>query len=790
VQSAAQTLTHQGGNLTRQMDEMLTASEKANLPKGLLDNMSETASRLGRSTDDMATLRQLDDAIKLMEGKVSSRTLQQMRTTLAEVEQSAINLDRARRLQGATQTTIAHADEVSAAITRYVETARPTGVIKDSLVKAADDLKINPQSSSVTRMEQLLKVVDDPALSSAVRPGLTALDRSIAETTTLGRLTSQTARAEASLTRIAESTSSAATKNLINGIKSDLDELSRTTATEQIIKRIDNQLGALPESVANNVKAIVDETLDMARLEKSVVANLQTSKQLGTLTSELAPATAQEAGNLARIEAIAAQISTGGNNANLLASLERSLASLSPQNQAALQGLVARLRAGLSEKTSLVDAVVNHQLVNIPKSMPQVGRVSHLSERLDDLAEVGQRLDVARYLGGGETAILEQYRLGHAVADLTSKAEPVMLSLGPRALGKLAQKGDLAAFDQLLLDGLTSDGWKLKTLASGGSSNRLLAFAADKYQAAKYLASLQDPALTARFAGNVALGAGAFGATTTYLGSKVWELLDRYSEPGTEAHKLLEHFPGLNDAKKAEQERSSFNFSPIGQEMIRAAYRAPIGGFVDRFGAMSYAPDARIMEQDLQDTGKIRRYSQIGYAVAEAMVAPLPITVAHTIKFTPMSPDNTQGDRVKLAVQQFSMRKVRDLNAQAKLLTSVEGRQRKDGLSTGSGNTATASLSSTLRSVSTAQGMRLSTSVYDLIGRENTEARGLDRTRVSSGGGPSSSSIAAYSSPGGLTFAKVDPDQGKTPSSTDEEKEIFEALLDEANQESGNQVVV
>ncbi|MGE3554264.1 MAG: hypothetical protein AB7M93_21775, partial [Candidatus Obscuribacterales bacterium] len=774
VETATQTLARQGSNLTRQIDDLVTTAERGNLPNGLLDDISTSAGRLGRSTDDMALVRQIDDSLKLMEGKVDPRTINSMRSTLAEVEQSAINLERARRLEQATQRLFEQADTVANTVTRFVESGSPSPVVRESLVKAADDLATHPQSTSVTRFQQLVKVIDDPELTQALKPALKSLDDTIAETNTLSRFSTQGARAQEALTRIAEGTSSDVTRSFINGIKEDLAEFGATTKNSEILKRVYNQVDALPGQVGRDVRAIVDETVDIARLEQTAAATAQAGRQVGAVTGGLVPVSAEEAVALSRIETIASQIGSGSGNAGLIASLERSLASLSPQNQAALEGLIATLKANLTEQSGLVQRVIAQQEMMIGRNMPRVTRLADLANRSGDLAEVGQRLDVARFLQGGETASLQQTRIAHTVADFAANtADPVMMQLRDGALQKLVRQGDPAAYQQLLIDGLTSEGWKMRTLAAGGSTSRLGAGASNFYQAGKYLLTFQDPKLSRSFLLNAGvLGVSMIG-TATYLGLKTQDLLDRYAEPGTEADKLRDRMKGGS----GEAERQD----------------VPTDGFISRYGAMIDSPDAYRMEQDLQRTGKLRSFSQIGYVAPEAPVSVQRPQLARTVRFTPMSPDARQGDLVKLAIQQFSMRRIRDFNVQGQLLNATEERVRSNKITGfGAASTGSAQLSTSLRSVAVAQGMKLSSSIHDLMGRENSEAQGLDRSKVTSGGGTGQTSIAAYSSPSGLTFAKVDPDQGNNVPGTspDDEREITEALLSAANTEGGTEAVV
>ncbi|MBK9143712.1 MAG: hypothetical protein IPM23_14510 [Candidatus Melainabacteria bacterium] len=777
VGTATQTLTRQGGNLTRQIDELVTAAERGNLPAGLLDDIATNAGRLGRSTDDMALVRQIDDSLKLMEGKVDSRTINSIRTALGEVEQSAINLERARRLEQATQRLFEQADTVANAVTRFVESGNASPVVRETLVKAADDLATRPQSTAVTRFQQLVKVIDDPELTQALKPSLKSLDDTIAETNTLSRFSTQGAQAQEALARIAEGTSSDVTRSFINGIKEDLAAFGNTTQRGEILKRVYNQVDALPGQVGRDVRAIVDETVDIARLEQTAAATAHAGRQVGTVTSGLVPVSAEEAVALSRIETIASQIGSGTSNAGLIASLERSLASLSPQNQAALEGLIARLKANLTEQSGLVQNVIAQQELMIGRNMPRVTRLADLANRSGDLAEVGQRLDVARFLQGGETASLQQTRIAHTVADFAANtADPVMMQLRDGALQKLVRKGDPAAYQQLLIDGLTSEGWKMRTLAAGGSTSRLGAGASNFYQAGKYLLTFQDPKLSRTFLLNASLLGVSAGGTATYLGLKTSDLLDRYAEPGTEADRLRERMrPDSGDNTESRESD------------------VPSDGFLNRHGAMIDSPDAYRMEKDLQGTGKLRSFSQIGYVAPDAPAAVQRLPLARTVRFTPMSPDARQGDLVKLAIQQFSMRRIRDFNVQGQLLNATEERVRANKITGfGSAGAGSAQLSNSLRSVAVAQGMKLSSSIHDLIGRENTEAQGLDRTRVNSGGGPGQTSIAAYSSPSGLTFAKVDPDQGNNAagSSQADEKEITEALLSAANSEGGTEAVV
>lgn len=793
LENTTKTLAGEGRNIGDEAARLSTVPG-AKAVKGDLDEISRLSNNLGKTGDDLETVRKINDRIanigRTGGADIADDVARNLTPKVQKAEATAVEASRmksAHTLTTAVETEAKAVSEVTKDIIKGLDTKTTNGRVLQQQLQAiqrtADELPtaVNP-ATEATRLRTMVQAVEKsvPATErAALKATVNNLDNAATELTAVRTMGQQS--------RVIEE----AATTLRGTVAKFQDDVTRGAAvvkpgTEESVRRA-------IQTVETNSASVTSKLGTTQRIDSEVRALRNAATQL------------EEAGQVQ----LARQVSTE------VKALEKAetIRGLEITSQ---QGPIL---SNIAYNQTLATRTIE-QVERDLTSLKAFGNIRGVG-RLDTISELHENLQMLRFLAKNDARLMTYV---DDAQQALAKIEMSALSKGSRALDAntskllaMAEAGDVQALNKLFIRGLQSDTWNIRSLAASAYSEpgallgRIGTAGLNNITAAgRVMLRPEAYGILARSTGNAAMVAG--GATMLYGNFKYHSQLllnaierQMQAAPTMGASTTLEktqsgdadksaEAPVANpelresrdnsqnpvDTNKDTDRRADLDFAPsVGAISRRINFSSNGTGIAARF---SFSPDDLDAEQKIEsiiETGKIRRWAQLG-AVPVAPEAPVTqnIPVAKTIRIK--GSDGVSSDpnsHQKTAVTNFSFTRAMALTNQLKLMTgngdNRGGSSRGTGTVFGGGpNPSAPSLSQNLRTMVAYNSLRTDGNTSATTHRESTEDSGIDQSTSSGGSNtvPQGPTVAALqsnppamvtaSAPTSVSASSSDPDNG------------------------------
>ncbi|MBX3151756.1 hypothetical protein KF728_16490 [Candidatus Obscuribacterales bacterium] len=793
LENTTKTLAGEGRNIGDEAARLSTVPG-AKAVKGDLDEISRLSNNLGKTGDDLETVRKINDRIanigRTGGADIADDVARNLTPKVQKAEATAVEASRmksAHTLTTAVETEAKAVSEVTKDIIKGLDTKTTNGRVLQQQLQAiqrtADELPtaVNP-ATEATRLRTMVQAVEKsvPATErAALKATVNNLDNAATELTAVRTMGQQS--------RVIEE----AATTLRGTVAKFQDDVTRGAAvvkpgTEESVRRA-------IQTVETNSASVTSKLGTTQRIDSEVRALRNAATQL------------EEAGQVQ----LARQVSTE------VKALEKAetIRGLEITSQ---QGPIL---SNIAYNQTLATRTIE-QVERDLTSLKAFGNIRGVG-RLDTISELHENLQMLRFLAKNDARLMTYV---DDAQQALAKIEMSALSKGSRALDAntskllaMAEAGDVQALNKLFIRGLQSDTWNMRSLAASAYSEpgallgRIGTAGLNNITAAgRVMLRPEAYGILARSTGNAAMVAG--GATMLYGNFKyhsqlLLNAIERQMQeaPAISASTTLEKTqsgdadksveapvanPELRESRDNSQNpvdknndtdrRADLDFAPsVGAISRRINFSSNGTGIAARF---SFSPDDLDAEQKIEsiiETGKIRRWAQLG-VVPVAPEAPVTqnIPVAKTIRIK--GADGVSSDpnsHQKTAVTNFSFTRAMALTNQLKLMTgngdNRGGSSRGTGTVFGGGpNPSAPSLSQNLRTMVAYNSLRTDGNTSATTHRESTEGSGIDQSTSSGGSNtvPQGPTVAALqsnppamvtaSAPTSVSASSSDPDNG------------------------------
>ncbi len=752
AENTARTLANDGKALGDEVTKLIAGPGRA--AKADLDEISKLSNNLGKTGDDLATIRQINDRVANITktaGAEADEITRALTPKIQKAEQSALEANRLNAIDKAAVTVEKESRNLSNAardLALVSEKVTPEGRILQQELKAiqraADELptSVTP-GTDATRLRTMATAVEkaDAKLAATAK----TVDAAAGDLSALKVLESQTGRVEKAATTL---------RGTVAQVQDDLAAGTRAIkpGTEESVRR------ALT-TIEENTASVQSKLGTTAKVDREV-------REIRNAISAL-----EDAGQKPLAQQLGRQFREL-DNANTVRSFEVT----SHQNPTTFTSI--GYRQNLIAKT----------IDQVDRDARAINAWGNLSGKLDVIGDMQANLQMLRYVAKNDARLLAYVE---DTQMMVSRLELTALAKGSTAVERswmqnlvaLAEGGNQQAINRLFVNGLKSDGWTMRSMANAPQT---LTGRLGLSGAGRLLLRPEFWGVAGRTIGDATLtGAGLTMLYANYkyhsqLMLKAIEAQMAPAAPGVGTNEILRDMRDDQkkaiDAKAAESQKeikdaykryvedgerkADLDFTPAVSYISRQVNLSKADeGIARLYGISTDDPNAHEKVQDLIQTGKLRHWSALGIAptVVEEQAKPN-IPVAKSIRIK--GPDGTSSDptnRPKTAITSFSFTRAMELTNQIKLMTSAPDVRSANGKSgTMTGGTATGpSLSQNLRTMVNYNSLKTENGTNKSVSRkEGTEEGGVD------GAGSAVPAVPQGPQLGGLAAATVDPTNG------------------------------
>ncbi|MDZ4838181.1 MAG: hypothetical protein SGJ27_30730, partial [Candidatus Melainabacteria bacterium] len=722
IETTTKTLINDGKAIGDEVAKLATVPGRA--AKADLDEISRLSNNLGRTGDDLETIRKINEkvaAITKTGGAGADDVSRALTTKVQKAEATALETNRLKAIDKVATTVEAEARTLSNTardLAKVADTTTTKGRVLQQELKAiqraADELPTSVKpATDATRLRTMVAAVEktEPKLAVVAK----TIDTAAGDLTALRTLGNQTARVER------------AAANLRGTVAQVSDDLAAGTT---ILKP-----GTAPG--VRNALTTIDR--NAAVVESKLGTTARVDREIREI--RVAINALEEAGQKPLAQQLSRQFREL-DNANTVRSYE-----ITSHQGPAL--------ANFGYKQNLIVQTIDQ----VGRDVNAINAWGNLTGKVDVINDAQQNLQMLRFIAKNDTKLIgyvEDTQL------MLSRMELAALSKGGRAVERswtnnllaLAESGNQQAVNRLFVNGLQSDGWRMRSLANApqslstrlglagvgrvvtrpefwSASTRTLADASlltfgltTLYANYKYHTQLMLKAIEAQMAG------AAPAANSNDILRDAKQPADTKNGGGEVEQNRYQGQP--IEVEPRQEAKADLDFTPAVAQITRRINLSPASESVARlYGIATDDPNAQDKVEDLIQTGKIRHWSGLGgINVAPEQEVKMPvIQTAKSIRIK--GPDGTTYDpsnRPKTAITSFSFTRAMELTNQIKLMTAApEQRSTAKSGTIAGGSAAGASLSQNLRTMVNFNSVRTESGTTKVVQHiEGTEEGGVD----------------------------------------------------------------